>query len=104
MNDNTLTPGAYTLPNNCRAFVRNGKVIVSLKCGTADIPRCRDCKHCVRKMSRYNQFYASPVCEMQPKTNRGYKNPEIIRQQRFYAVRPSDAACDKFEPKTPKTK
>lgn len=27
MNENTLTPGAYTLPNDCKAFVRNGKEI-----------------------------------------------------------------------------
>lgn len=94
-----LMPGAYTLPNNCRAFVRNGKVIVSLKCGTEDIPRCRDCKHCVRGKSTYNQWTISTVCELQPKTNRGYKNPKIIKQKRYYSVRPSDAACDKYEPK-----
>lgn len=51
--ETTLAPGAYTLPNNCRAFVRNGKVIVSLKCGANDTtPRCRDCKHCVRAKSK----------------------------------------------------
>lgn len=82
-----------------KAFVRNGKVIVSLKRGAADIPRCRDCKHCVRAKSKYNQHYASPVCEMQPKSNRGYKNPTITEQKRFYSVRPSDAACEKYEPK-----
>lgn len=94
-----LTPGAYLLPNDCRAFVRNGKVIVSRKCSVPDIPRCRDCKYCIRAKSKYNQYYASPVCKLQPKTNRGYKNPSITRQQRFYAVRPSDAACDKYEPR-----
>lgn len=39
-----LQPGAYPLPNNCRAFVRNGKVIVCQKCNVDDIPRCRDCR------------------------------------------------------------
>ena len=104
MNENILTPGAYTLPNDCKAFVRNGKVIVSCKCGAADIPRCRDCKHCIRAQKQYNQWYASPVCKMQPKANRGYNNPEIKRQQRYYAVRPSDAACDKYEPITTESK
>lgn len=103
MNPETpLAPGAYTLPNNCRAFVRNGKVIVTLKCGANDtIPRCRDCKHCVHAKSKYNQYYASPVCDLQPKTNRGYTKPEITAQPRFYAVRPSDAACKKYEPRNP---
>lgn len=95
-----LMPGAYTLPNNCRAFVRNGKVIVSLKSNANDTtPRCRDCKHCVRAKSKYNQYYASPVCKMQPKSNRGYSNADIKSQKRFYSVRPSDRACDKYEPK-----
>nr|DAL02874.1 MAG TPA: hypothetical protein [Caudoviricetes sp.] len=98
-NETTLTPGAYKLPNNCKAFVRNGMVIVSRKWIADDTPRCRDCKHCIRAKSKYNQYYASPVCDMQPKTNRGYNNPEITSQKRFYSVRPSDAACDKYEPR-----
>lgn len=102
MNNNELQPGAYQLPNNCKAFVRNGKVIVSLKRGAADIPRCRDCQHCIRAQKQYNQWCASPVCKMQPKENRGYKNPTITKQKRYYSVRPSDAACEHFTPKTDK--
>ena len=99
-----ILPGAYTLPNNCRAFVRNGKVIVSLKCGANDtIPRCRDCKHCVRAESAYNRYYVSPVCDLQPKANRGYSNPDTNRQKRFYSIRPSDTACEKYEPKEHET-
>lgn len=101
-NDKELQPGSYQLPNNCKAFVRNGKVIVSLKHGVADIPRCRDCQHCIRAKKQYNQWYTSPVCELQPKTNRGYNNPEVKRQQRYYSVRPCDAACERFTPKTDK--
>lgn len=98
----TLAPGAYSLPDNCRAFVRNGKVIVALKCSANDTsPRCRDCRHCVRAKSKYNQYYASPVCGLQPKANRGYRKPDVLTQPRFYSVRPSDAACKQYEPRTP---
>lgn len=94
-----LQPGAYPLPNNCRAFVRNGKVIVYHKCGVDNIPRCRDCRFNILGKSRYNQRYPSPVCEKQPKTNKGYANHEVKQQQRFYSVRPCDAACELFAPK-----
>lgn len=101
--ETTLTPGAYSLPNDCKAFVRNGKAIVSRKRNADDTPRCRDCKHCVRAKSKYNQYYVSPVCDLQPKTNRGYINPDINRQKRFYSIRPSDVACEKYEPKENET-
>lgn len=101
--NNQLQPGAYPLPNNCRAFVRNGKVIVSLKSTSTDnTPRCRDCAHCIMAKKQYNQYYASPVCKMQPKENKGYRTPAIKKQQRYYAVRPSDAACEHFKSKEQK--
>lgn len=36
----------------------------------------RDCKHCVRAESGYNRYYVSPVCDLQPKANRGCSNPQ----------------------------
>ena len=78
-------------------------VIVSLKSTSTDnTPRCRDCAHCILAKKQYNQYYASPVCKMQPKENKGYRTPAIKKQQRYYAVRPSDAACEYFKSKKQK--
>lgn len=103
-NGQTLTVGAYIVPNDCKAFVRAGKVIVSYKRNAVQKQRCRDCRHCVMGKSKYNQHYARPVCKLQPKTNRGYANPEIIEQPRYYAVRECDTVCEKYEPRTNETK
>lgn len=97
--DIKLFVGEYKLDTDCRAYVRNGKVIVCKKKPSDDTPRCRDCKHCVMGRSKYNQRYEHPVCKLQPKKNKGYSNHAITRQQRFYAVRESDAKCSKYEPK-----
>lgn len=62
-------------------------------------PRCRDCKHCGAGRAKYGASRASIVCFKRPKLNKGYSNPNIVRQKRFYAVRQSTPACEIFEPK-----
>lgn len=72
MNNMQLQPGAYQLPNNCTAFVRAGKVIVSLKSSVSDnTTYCRDChfftvydSERVGECSEYNEMRAlhDPAC------------------------------------------
>lgn len=100
-----LQPGVYLLPNNCKAFVRAGKVYVDEKWKAIDeTPRCRNCRHFGKGFNSYNQAYESPVCLARPKTNglmNGYQ-AEVLAQQRYYATRQERRACDKYEPKDDK--
>lgn len=82
----TLTTGVYALPPTCTAFVRGGKVYVSLKKQVED---------------SFNQSYEAYVCKAKPKTN-GMKNgyrAEINEQQRYYAASGHNKACSMYEPK-----
>ena len=98
-----LTPGVYPLSPNSTAFVRGGKVIVSLKRKVTDtLPRCRNCKHFGQGRNRYNQRHDSPVCFARPKENglmNGYP-AEVRAQQRYYATQGCFRACDKYAPKS----
>lgn len=102
-NDNPiLTTGIYNLPPTCRAFVRGGKVYVSLKKQVEDsIPRCRSCRHYQQGQHSFNQSRPAYVCKAKPKTN-GMKNgyrAEVNKQQRYYAATGHHKACSKYGPK-----
>lgn len=89
-----LSPGLYRLPPNCKAFVRDGKVIVSLKKKVVDIcPRCRDCKHFGYGRATAGGWNQSPICRLRPKTIKSYHRPDPI----YYSTLASRKACDKFE-------
>lgn len=96
-----LTEGIYQLPNDCKAFVRDGKVFVSRKWKAIDeTPRCRNCRHFGQGRNRYNQRHESPVCFARPKTNgltNGYP-ADVQAQQRYYATQPAFRACEKYQP------
>lgn len=96
----TLTTGVYELPPDCKAMVRDGKVIVTPKKKAVDrTPRCRECKHFAQGFSKYNQRYPSPVCLMRPKENgnTGYSEP-VRSQRRYYSTLVCNKVCDKYEP------
>lgn len=95
----TLSPGVYELPNNCKAFVRGGKVIVSIKHVVEKCDRCRDCKHFGHGRNAYNQLVHTLVCFKKPKVNKSYLSQPAGKQVRYYAVNPSAKACEMFEPK-----
>lgn len=96
-----LTAGIYELPPTCKAFVRDGKIIVSLKRNTApDCNRCRDCAHFAYGCATYGGFQHSPVCHLRPKTYR--YDPYQKNGSIFYGTQPSKPACDKFQPIPPK--
>lgn len=94
-----LHPGAYRLAPNCKAFVRDGRVIVSPKKSTAiECNRCRDCRHFAYGRATYGGWQHSAICKLRPKTYRydtEKKNGTI-----FYATQANKMACDKFEPNT----
>ncbi len=98
----TLTTGVYALPPTCTAFVRGGKVYVSLKKQVEDsTPRCRNCRHYKQGQHSFNQYRPAYVCKAKPKTN-GMKNgyrTEINEQKRYYAATGHHKACSKYEPK-----
>lgn len=94
-----LSPGAYELPNDCKAFVRGGVVYVSKKHIVEKCDRCRDCKHFGYGRNAYNQEVHTLVCFKRPKTNKSYLGKPAGKQVRFYAVIPSARACELFEPK-----
>lgn len=96
----TLTTGVYSLPPDCKAMVRDGKVIVTAKKKVIDrVPRCRECKHFALGQSKHSQRYPSPVCLMRPKENGNTGYPEGVRSQtRYYSTLDCNKACDKFEP------
>lgn len=97
----SLQPGAYALPPNCKAFVRNGTVIVSLKKRTAiECNRCRDCRHFAYGYATYGSHLNSPICKLRPKTYR--YDSEKKNDHIFYATQPSKPACNNFTPKTDK--
>lgn len=94
----TLKPGAYPLPNNCKAFVRGGKVYVCEKYSN-ETKKCRECIHFGTGRTQYNGNPFMSVCFAKPKINKsaGYKK-EVREQQRYYATHPYKTACDKFKP------
>lgn len=94
-----LSPGVYELRNDCKAFVRDGKVIVSKKRVFEKCDRCRDCKHCGHGRNAYNQEMHTLVCFKKPKTNKSYLSKPAGKQVRYYAVNPSAKACEMFESK-----
>lgn len=98
----TLTKGVYDLPPTCRAFVRGGKVYVSLKIQVEDsTPRCRNCLHFQKGRHSFNQSREAYVCMAKPKTN-GMRNgypPDINAQKRYFAATGHHKACDKYAPK-----
>lgn len=101
---NELTAGVYPLAPDCKAFVRDGKVIVSQKRRVVDeTPRCRNCKHFGKGHSLYNQRHDSPVCFARPKENgrmNGYA-ADVCAQKRYYATQGQFRACNKYTPKDP---
>lgn len=93
----TLQPGLYQLPNDCKAFVRDGKVYVCKKWAN-ETKKCRECKHFGLGRTQYNGCPFMEVCLIKPKINKntGYKK-EIREQKRYYAAHPYATACEKFE-------
>lgn len=104
MTEKKLTAGVYDIPDDCRAVVRAGQVAIIARSTQPETPRCVTCKHCIYGRSSYAQRYEHKVCELKPKTNKGYVKPELLGQPRYYAVQSYDTACDKYEPSTAKTK
>lgn len=98
----TLTTGVYALPPTCTAFVRGGKVYVSLKKQVEDItPRCRNCRYYQQGQHSFNQTRPAYVCKMKPKANgmnNGYRT-EINEQKRYYAATGHHKACSMYGPK-----
>lgn len=93
-----LHPGAYNLAPDCKAFVRDGKVIVSIKKRTCvQCDRCRDCKHFGQGYATGGGNYTS-ICKMRPKKLR-YHAPGVPPAEVYYATLSFTKACDKFEPK-----
>lgn len=95
-----LEPGVYDLPNNCKAFSRGGKVIVSLKRKvTEQCNRCRTCKHFGNGYISASGTYTS-VCFNRPKHLKwvrwGVPNDQI-----YYSAYATDKACESYEPKEP---
>lgn len=98
--NNQLQPGAYPLPPNCRAFVRDGKVIVSLKKRTSvQCDRCRDCKYFGHGFATGGGNYTA-ICKARPKKVK-YHAFNVPRDAVYYATLAPNRACEKFEPKNP---
>jgi hypothetical protein len=103
MTPETLTPGIYRIAPDCKAFVYNGTVQISVKhVRCADpTPRCRDCKHFGNGRIDYNSSTSRNVCLIRPKSNgrcNGYP-AHVIQQQRYYAAYPNAKRCEQYEPK-----
>ncbi len=97
---NKLTKGIYPLANDCKASVRDGKVIVSYKRNAvAGIIRCRTCKFFGMGRSMSNQSFDSPVCLNRPKRygNIGCCNND---EQLYYTTRTYNRACYDYLPKS----
>lgn len=95
--------GMYRIPDDCKAGVRSGRVIVSKKIMPYSEPRCRSCRYFGYGKSRYNQRYDSPICLLKPKTNGNTGYPTSVQEQpRFYSTLASRKACGQYEEITPK--
>lgn len=101
-NEPQLSPGAYTLPPDCKAFVRGGRVIVSKKqTSSPKRGRCGDCLHFGKGRITYTDQPNRDVCLVRKKTN-GRHNcypKEYSSRQRYFAAWSRDIACDLFKPK-----
>lgn len=98
--NNQLQPGAYPLPPNCRAFVRDGKVIVSLKKKISEqCARCRSCKYFAHGFATGGGNYTA-VCKARPKKVK-YHAFNVPPGEVYYATLAINKACDKYEPKNP---
>lgn len=96
-----LNPGAYQLPEDCTAFVRNGSVIVRKKRIFEPTRKCGECKHFGTGRVNYNDEPTRDVCLLRPKYNAPSSNypKHIASQQRYYAAYRWGRICDRFEPK-----
>lgn len=101
-NEQQLSPGAYKLPPDCKAFVRDGRVIVSKKWTTKrECKRCADCIHLGKGRITYYDQPNRSVCLARKKTN-GRHNcypKEYSSRQRYFAASPNDVACELFKSK-----
>ena len=90
MNTEVLKVGTYLLPDDCTVSVVKGKVIVHQKRKSflkEGDHRCKDCKFNVKGHTIKNAWYSTNVCLLRPKRHAGV----------YYAVRPYDKTCDKFQ-------
>lgn len=100
----SLSPGNYILPPDCRAIIRNGKVVVfPRQRKSSDAPQCRFCTHCIMAYSIRNTSYSHPVCDLRPKPKISNFDQGASQAPQFYMVRPFDVACDKYEPRNTST-
>lgn len=101
--NNQLQPGAYELPPNCKAFVRDGKVIVSVKKRTSvQCDRCRDCRFFGLGHATMGSYRQTTVCKTRPKDVKHYRSERARTEGVYYATLAPNRACEKFEPNTPK--
>lgn len=97
-----LNPGAYNLPPDCKAFVRDGKVIVSIKKRTCvQCDRCRDCKHFGFGFATAGGWDKATVCKARPKQVKYYRTERTRQEGIYYATLATNRACEKFERKNP---
>lgn len=96
-----LQEGEYTIADDCRAIVANGKVMVfkrkqrTLK--ETDF-RCRDCVHYHKGQTSINQasYNFGYICDMKPKEIR---NTKFINQKLYYSALKYGKICENFERK-----
>lgn len=101
--NNQLQPGAYNLPPNCKAFVRDGQVIVSVKKRTSvQCDRCRDCKYFDHGYATAGGWNKATICKARPKNIKYYGSGRARTEGVYYATLAPNRACEKFEPNTPK--
>lgn len=97
----TIELGEYLIPEDCRAIVANGKVMVFSRkqkiLGEGEY-RCRDCVHYRKGQTSINQFSYNfgYICEMKPKE---VNNPKFAEQKLFYTVLKYGKICEHFEKK-----
>lgn len=93
--------GEYLIPDNYRAIIARGKVMVfprkSKTLGEGEY-RCRDCVHYRKGQTSVNQssYNFGYICDMKPKEVR---YPKFIEQKLYYCALKYGKICEYFEKK-----
>lgn len=93
--------GEYIIPEDCRAIIANGKVMVFPRkqrtLGEGDY-RCRDCVHYRIGQTSINQasYNYNYICEMRPKE---VHNSKFAGQKLYYCALKYGKICEHFEKK-----
>lgn len=97
----TIEIGEYLIPDDCRAIVANGKVMVFPRkqktLGEGEY-RCRDCVHRRKGQTSINQASCNfgYICNMKPKE---INNPKFAGQKLYYCALKYGKICEHFEKK-----